>query len=65
MLVVHSCDLSCMDNSNGQHSLTHFVLHVHRLVQEEKKKREGGYIYTNIYIYTYIEIRCIFFVCEK
>lgn len=51
---------------NGQCGLTHFVLHVHRLVQEEKKKKtEDGYIYTNIYIYTYIEIRCIFFVCDK
>lgn len=51
MLVIRLRDLSCMDNSNGQRSLTRFVLHVHRLVQEEKKKKT---VVTSIQIYIYI-----------
>lgn len=46
-------------HGNDQCGLTHFVLRVHRLVQE-KKKTEDGYIYTNIYIYIYRNTMHIF-----
>lgn len=41
---------------NGQCGLTHFVLHVHRLVQEEKKKKKKQRMVTSIQIYIYIHI---------